>query len=171
MRNPQWKGGLATVGGAPMVVGDSGKGPSAEHYVEVEILNLSPYSDDEGAMVIGVGRPVMRGGLSNQLGQRGGAWGVGRNTGRLWQDCTALSCPLGFAWEGMQGYGQGDKIGLLLDCNAGQLVIYKNGARLGVAITGLAGELCWAVAMSRKSGGCVRITGKPPPAALEGGTV
>ena len=36
-------------------------------------------------------------------------------------------------------------IGLLLDCDAGTLTVKKNGKRLGVAVTGLTGELCWAV--------------------------
>jgi len=37
----------------------------------------------------------------------------------------------------------GDKIGLLLDLDAGTLTIYKNGERLGTAKDGLAGEYCW----------------------------
>ena len=36
---------------------------------------------------------------------------------------------------------------LLLDCDAGTLAVKKNGKRLGVAATGLTGELCWAVAL------------------------
>jgi hypothetical protein len=35
-------------------------------------------------------------------------------------------------------------VGLLLDCDAGTLTIKKNGTQLGVAVTGLSGELCWA---------------------------
>ena len=38
-------------------------------------------------------------------------------------------------------------VGLLLDCDAGTLTVKKNGKRLGVAATGLAGELCWAAAL------------------------
>ena len=49
-------------------------------------------------------------------------------------------------------------VGLLLDCDAGTLTVKKNGKRLGVAATGLAGELCWAVAMyDRGKAGAVRI--------------
>ena len=44
----------------------------------------------------------------------------------------------------------GDVVGLLLDCDAGTLTVKKNGARLGVAFTGLAGELCWAASLYSK---------------------
>jgi hypothetical protein len=33
-------------------------------------------------------------------------------------------------------------VGLLLDCDAGRLTVKNNGKRLGVAATGLTGELC-----------------------------
>ena len=42
---------------------------------------------------------------------------------------------------------QGDVIGLLLDCGAGTLTVKRNGELLGVAVTGLTGELCWAASM------------------------
>jgi hypothetical protein len=45
-------------------------------------------------------------------------------------------------WEGQEPFKQGDVMGLLLDCDAGTLAVKKNGVRLGVAFTGLAGELC-----------------------------
>ena len=47
-------------------------------------------------------------------------------------------------------------VGLLLDCDAGTLTVKKNGARLGVARTGLTGEWCWAVTMEG-GGNAVRI--------------
>jgi hypothetical protein len=50
-------------------------------------------------------------------------------------------------WAAQQGFTQGDVVGLLLDCDAGTLTVKKNGARLGVAATGLTGELCWAAAL------------------------
>jgi hypothetical protein len=34
-----------------------------------------------------------------------------------------------------------------LDCDAGTLTVKKNGVRLGVAFTGLTGELCWAASL------------------------
>jgi hypothetical protein len=49
-------------------------------------------------------------------------------------------------WAGQQGFVKGDVVGLLLDCDAGTLTVKKNGKRLGVAATGLTGELCWATA-------------------------
>jgi hypothetical protein len=50
-------------------------------------------------------------------------------------------------WTGQTGFKQGDVVGLLLDCDAGTLAVKKNGKFLGVAATGLAGALCWAVSM------------------------
>ena len=41
--------------------------------------------------------------------------------------------------------GYDDYIGLFLDFDAGSLTCFKNGDRLGTMVTGLAGELCWAV--------------------------
>jgi hypothetical protein len=66
----------------------------------------------------------------------------------------------GVRWAGQQSFGTGDVVGLLLDCDAGTLTVKKNGQRLGVAATGLTGELCWAVALSDRNdvaAGAVRI--------------
>jgi hypothetical protein len=52
-------------------------------------------------------------------------------------------------WEGQEGFEQGDVVGLLLDCDAGTLAVKKNGAQLGVAVTGLTGELCWVTSLFR----------------------
>jgi hypothetical protein len=47
------------------------------------------------------------------------------------------------SWGGQKGFGEGDAVGLLLDCDAGTLTVKKNGKRLGVAVTGgLTWELC-----------------------------
>ena len=63
-------------------------------------------------------------------------------------------------WEGQQPFEEGDVMGLLLDCDAGTLTVKKNGVRLGVAFTGLTGELCWAVLMVHA--GKVRIAASDP---------
>ena len=63
-------------------------------------------------------------------------------------------------WAGQQRFDKGDVVGLLLDCDAGTLTVKKNGVRLGVAATGLTGELCWAVCMVRKAQ--VRIAAADP---------
>ena len=44
--------------------------------------------------------------------------------------------------EGGHSYKNGDKMGLLLDVDAGTLTVYKNGRVLG-SIDGLSGEYCW----------------------------
>ena len=65
-------------------------------------------------------------------------------------------------WEGMQGYGTGDVLRLLLDSDAGTLTVKKNGTLLGVAVTsGLTGDLCWAVSC-HSSGNSVRIKALDP---------
>lgn len=53
-------------------------------------------------------------------------------------------------WAGMQAAREGDCIGLLLDLHRGEMVVYKNGALLGVMATGLSGKYCWAVATAGK---------------------
>jgi hypothetical protein len=65
------------------------------------------------------------------------------------------------AWEGQEGFDQGDVVGLLLDCDAGTLTVKKNGRRLGVAATGLAGEFCWVASM-RHGTGMLRIAAADP---------
>jgi hypothetical protein len=55
--------------------------------------------------------------------------------------------PSGTDWEGMQTASEGDIIGLLLDLDAGNLTVFKNGDRLGVMATRLSGEYCWAVSL------------------------
>jgi hypothetical protein len=60
-------------------------------------------------------------------------------------------------WDGQKSFKQGDVVGLLLDCDAGTLSAKKNGARLGVARTGLTGEWCWAAAMVGSGGNEIRI--------------
>ena len=68
-------------------------------------------------------------------------------------------------WPGHKGAKLGDRIGLLLDMNEGSLAVYKNDARLGVAVTtGLPRGLCWCAELEvagssqRDSGGAgVRI--------------
>ena len=59
-------------------------------------------------------------------------------------------------WPGMQGAGEGDRIGLLLDTINGSLTVYKNDALLGVMqASGLTGTYRWAVCMSGR--GSVKI--------------
>jgi hypothetical protein len=132
-----------TTGGVSMVVGGDGAG--AVHYAEFENLCRSAY--------IGVGRPGLDVNRPD-ASEMEEFWGVDWDGSGGW---------MGVDWDAESAFGQGDTMGLLLDCGAGRLVVYKNGARLGVAVTGLTGELCWAVAMNRQ-GDSVRIMGKPPPA-------
>ena len=52
-------------------------------------------------------------------------------------------------WSGMQQMSSGDEIGLLLDLDEGTLTVYKNGRKLGVMKSGLAGPYCWVVSLFR----------------------
>eukprot|EP01048_Picozoa_sp_COSAG05_P011192 COSAG05_NODE_1040_length_6068_cov_46.397219_1_plen_377_part_00 len=76
----------------------------------------------------------------------------------------------GIDWEGMQpAKEEGDRIGLLLDLDAGRLTMYKNDERLGVmqesGLTDAAGYR-WAVAMAFE-GDSARIEGPLPVAPRE----
>jgi hypothetical protein len=65
----------------------------------------------------------------------------------------------------MQPFGVGDRLGLLLDTDAGSLTVYKNGVQLGTAVPdGLEGmdDLCWAAVLGRR-GESVRAVVKPKP--------
>ena len=79
-------------------------------------------------------------------------------------------------WDGRQGFGAGDVLGLLLQPEAGPLTVYKNNARLGQAVApgmklydgqtvaGLGGGgLCWAASIREES---VEIVPKDPIPAL-----
>jgi hypothetical protein len=61
----------------------------------------------------------------------------------------------------------GLRLGLLLNIDTGNLTVYKNGVRLGVAATGLpianqTNKLCWAVVMHSQNTQ-VRISTPPVP--------
>ncbi len=70
-------------------------------------------------------------------------------------------------WDGCEGARDGDRVGLLLDLEAGSLTVYKNEARLGmITSSGLSGEFCWAVCMYGQ-GSKVQIEAKPLPSEYE----
>lgn len=107
-------------------------------------------------------------GLDLERGGRfqAGFWGVENHNGRMrWSSTGRKRFE---AWEGQQGFRKGDTIGLLLDCDAGSLTVYKNGDQLGVAVRdgqyGLQalahGGLCWCVDQHCAS---VRVMRKPLP--------
>jgi hypothetical protein len=89
--------------------------------------------------------------------------GAAEEDGHCFYDTGTGQCsPGGGDWEGRQpATKQGDRIGLLLDLNAGTLAVYKNEAWLGVMSTGLVGEYSWAVSM--KVSGSARIEPAPAP--------
>ena len=51
------------------------------------------------------------------------------------------------SWEGMETMSFDDELGMLLDLDEGTLSVYKNGRKLGVIKSGLAGPYCWVVSM------------------------
>ena len=51
-------------------------------------------------------------------------------------------------WDGSEGFEISDKIGMLLDLDAGTLSIYKNGRRLGIMKDEIMGEDCWVATLS-----------------------
>ena len=83
-------------------------------------------------------------------------WGYCSEDGRLYHGGAA-----DFITVGRQTYREGDAVRLLLDSDAGTLTVKKNGVLLGTAAEGLAGDLCWAVAVCAGPGG-VRIKAVDP---------
>eukprot|EP01046_Picozoa_sp_COSAG06_P036583 COSAG06_NODE_4048_length_4633_cov_2.795545_1_plen_1336_part_10 len=51
-------------------------------------------------------------------------------------------------WRSPSSPLAGDTIGLLLDCDRGELIAVKNGEELGVIFSGLEGSFCFAIVMS-----------------------
>jgi hypothetical protein len=84
-------------------------------------------------------------------------WGIRSNSDNNYGEGHLLHCATVHRWEGQQGFRVGDVVGLLLDCDAGTLTVKKNGKRLGVAATGLAGKFCWAAALCNFGGGARRV--------------
>ena len=121
---------------------------------------ITRLSDDPNAKtMVGLARP----GISTQqpsIWQSPQFWGLSSFNAQMSHD--------GKTWGGSWPKRRcllvaGDTLGLVLDCGAGTLTAYKNGEYMGVTAESLAGELCWAVAMS---GGCmdvIQIEGCVPP--------
>ena len=86
-------------------------------------------------------------------------WGWGSQNGCLWHNAFLSGKEFGgdSAWDGQEGWGKDDVLGLEVDFSAGTLTAFKNGNRLGELATGLSGELRWAVSLERQ-GECVSVT-------------
>jgi hypothetical protein len=139
------------------------------------------YTAASGAVLKGGGRHMVqftaRQGDSMFFGLIGADWDVKgggdvfnmREGHSFYHMGTGRRFPSNNDWEGMQGANEGDRIGLLLDLDAGSLTVYKNDARLGVmqesGLTAAAGYR-WAVAM-RHEGNSARIDGPLPVAPGE----
>jgi len=69
------------------------------------------------------------------------------NGERCISDWTRRGIPMSDTWDGSESTASGDEIGLLLDLDEGTLSVYKNGRKLGVMQSGLAGPYCWVVSI------------------------
>eukprot|EP01046_Picozoa_sp_COSAG06_P024721 COSAG06_NODE_2032_length_7794_cov_35.231839_1_plen_402_part_00 len=103
-------------------------------------------------------------------GVEGGSWAQNVQGHCFYSTYSGIRFPGQSDWEGMQGaMTEDDRIGLLLDLDAGSLTVYKNDERLGVmqesGLTDAAGYR-WAVSLLRK-GDSARIDGPLPVAARE----
>ncbi|EJK76849.1 hypothetical protein THAOC_01363, partial [Thalassiosira oceanica] len=154
---------------------------SGAHYAEFHITE-TPY--------IGIARPMLTldaatysGGcfhffdddlFPDFLAQRSsGDWGDGNvhaceyfcGRGQMcwtnWDDDEGGETVLGVSWEGMEGCGSGDTIGMLLNLDEGKLTVYKNNRRLGVMKDGLSGSYCWYVIVSEDDKVVIK-RGAPP---------
>jgi hypothetical protein len=106
---------------------------SGQSCVEVTVVQQA------GSIMIGVGRPTLDPNTVTAYNTEF-FWGVHSDSGSLFHNNDYQK------WQGMEDYGEGDVLRLLLDSDAGTLTVKKNGTLLGVAVTsGLTGNLCWAV--------------------------
>ena len=128
-------------------------------FAEVELGELSP-----GAY-IGIARPWLDEELKYAYGSNE-FWGLGMPAAKLWHHYDATKSAKD--WQGMEPFTKGDTLGLLVHCGEGSLAVYKNGARLGLAVEkGLRGDLglCWAAALG-DNGDCIKLIGKPLPSQI-----
>ena len=68
----------------------------------------------------------------------------------LSSDWSSSDIPVVETWVGLEPAASGDDVGLLLDLDEGTLAVYKDGRKLGVMKSGLAGPYCWVVSMFHK---------------------
>jgi hypothetical protein len=106
-------------------------------------------------------------------------WGINGNGGKLHHDGRFNDwLEVKDGDKRVPGFGAGDTVGLILDCDEGTLTVYKNGELLGACLqhsVRLQKEtLCWAVSlcgvcaatglpMAQPVGQSVRIAAKVPP--------
>jgi len=74
---------------------------------------------------------------------------IHHNGNRCLSDWGDNFAEIGGTWDGMESFTYGDEIGMLLDLDDGTLSVYKNGRKLGVMKSGLAGQYCWVAALFR----------------------
>jgi hypothetical protein len=98
-------------------------------------------STENSSTFVGLARPDIDVPTTRDAYARDKFWGLYGISGNLYHSGKGKS------WTGQEPFGQGDVVGLLLDCDAGTLAVKKNGKLLGVAATGLTGPLCWAAAI------------------------
>ena len=131
------------------------------HYAELEWV--------AGRIAVFLGVAVARWLDLEQVGyKQAGFWGVNSGDGDLGHQGRLTN------WAEMQRFKTGDTIGLLLDCGAGSLTVFKNGTRLGEAVAAGAhglraaaadvathGGLCWCADLGGASS--VRVARQPVP--------
>lgn len=174
--NPQWA--LASCSGYVMVSArrwrtDGGAADTAELTEPSEGAGEGDQGGEEGCIcwkiggrsaasfeIVSQSDPVMVGlalrgaDTTRQRAQRTGEfWGLGSNTGKLCHGGRADGV-CRESWPGMECFGSGDVITLILDHDAGSLYARKNGMDLGMVTDyGVSGELCWAVALGGTASG------------------
>jgi hypothetical protein len=119
---------------------------SGRHAAEFTVVHSCANDLDSSYIQPALARP----GLSDQTRpwQTDLYWGVGQEFVNF-QEQTGQK----HVAHGMNGFGAGDVVGLLLDCDAGTLTVKKNGAHRKVAVTGAANP--------RGSGGPTGTLGTP----------
>jgi hypothetical protein len=144
--------GLVT-GGSPMTEG--------RHYWEVEVASDHDYV----GFTVGAARPCIDHGQDIASGTKG-AYCIAGFSGGLWGDGIS---PVSQKRKWERKFAMGDRIGVLLDLDAGWLRFYRNGKRYGPGFTeGVTGPLVRVVGLGELGD---QVTALPAAVAPEGAGV
>jgi hypothetical protein len=136
---------------------------SGRHYMEVSLASHSAPSSKSNAQghiatILGLVRP------SRQISREVTELNSTEEDMRLYRplqglavDTTQSGEPVGLPWVGEMWWKspnsvlRGDRIGVLLDCEAGKLVAVKNGKVIGTIFTELSGDFCFTVGVGPRT--------------------
>lgn len=115
---------------------------AAVEKVMTEGRHFVEFTRESGDVLIGVMRPEFDVEQGNNCH---------KEEGHAFYQCVGgYKYPGGGQWSASTEAADGDRFGLLLDLEAGSLIVFKNDERLGMMAAGLTGSYCWATALYDK---------------------